>query len=53
MVKLSWYNDNREERELRSKQFVELSTTLSALLTKPRHGKQKAPYTYLEYASQG
>ena len=53
MVKLSWSNGNRQERELRSKQFVELSAILSALLTKQRHGKQKAPNTYFEYASQG
>ena len=35
-AKLSWTNGNRPERETRSKQFVELSTVLSALHLKTK-----------------
>ena len=53
MVKLPWSNGNRQQRELRSKQFVELSAILFALLTKQRHGEQKAPNTYLNTQAKG
>ena len=45
--------DKYVERERRSKQFIELFTLLSATPSQDRHGKQKVPFMYLEYATKG